>query len=107
MRFLSMTLACLTSSLITTGQDRGRAAPTLAFFDSRDAVITNPIHPYLFTAQELPFNFDRRPELFDPGIADQQVEAFDLGLRQLVSSGGEREVRSALDRLSRWAQQVS
>lgn len=81
--------------------------PSLDFFDATDSLLRIPIKPFVFTRDEIPFDFDPRPEMFDPVKAGQEADAIDLGLRNMVRSrASDAELRIAVDKLVRWSQKM-
>ncbi len=81
--------------------------PSLDFFDAKESLLKIPIAPFAFTRDEIPFDFDPRPEMFDPAKAGQEADAIDLGLRKMVGNrASDAELRSAVDKLVRWAQKM-
>jgi hypothetical protein len=85
-----------------------KPVPSLQDLEKEDAVIDNPILPYSFPSGEIPFVFDSPPEMFRPAVAGQQAESMDLALREMVKRGAsENEIRTALDKMARWARRVT
>ena len=84
-----------------------RPEPSLDFFDAKESLLKIPIKPFAFTRDEIPFDFDPRPEMFDPVKAGQEADAIDLGLRNMVRNrASDAELRVAVDKLVRWAQKM-
>jgi hypothetical protein len=92
--------------LLTPG-GRADAGIGLDFFESSSAPVVSPIQPFIFPTGELPFNFDTRPELFEPLLAGQQAESMILGVRLMVRDARrDAEIRAVLDKIARWSQRV-
>jgi len=112
--FLSIATVGTVFLLQTRGQSRAQNVeklsgpePSLDFFDAKESLLKIPIKPFAFTRDEIPFDFDPRPEMFDPVKAGQQADAIDLGLRNMVNNrASEAELRMAVDKLVRWAQKM-
>jgi hypothetical protein len=100
--------------LQTGGQNRAQNVdrlsspePSLDFFDAKESLLKIPIEAFAFTRDEIPFDFDPRPEMFDPVKAGQEADAIDLGLRRMVRNrASDAELRIAVDKLVRWAQKM-
>jgi tetratricopeptide (TPR) repeat protein len=117
-RNLSVLLSIAVIGIVCLFQTRGRSLaqnvakqtgtqPSLDFFDATDSLLRIPIKPFAFTRDEIPFDFDPRPEMFDPVKTGQEADAIDLGLRNLVRNrASDAELRRAVDKLVRWAQKM-
>jgi hypothetical protein len=112
--FLSIAAIGTVFLLQTRGQSGGQNVeklsgpePSLDFFDAKESLLKIPIKPFVFTRDEIPFDFDPRPEMFDPVKAGQEADAIDLGLRNMVRNrASDAELRIAVDKLVRWAKKM-
>jgi hypothetical protein len=94
-------------SRVQNGEKLSDPEPSLDFFDAKESLLKIPIKPFAFTRDEIPFDFDPRPEMFDPVKAGQEADAIDLGLRNMVRNrASDAELRTAVDKLVRWAQRM-